>query len=168
MSFFVDFLDFWTSQISGFHWLWNFWIPLFQDSWSSGCRHFRILQILDFRISGFVGSAISAFLDWRISRFPDSWISYPPLPHVPHDAMLVILSKSSRRFGFHTTTASTLQNWGEGGGALRRWSFSSQTPDKNPWRAKVDIFRKTCFRKMFRVRSLGGLYKITHVSTFNF
>ena len=74
-----------------------------------------------------MGSGISGFLDLRISRFPDSWISYHPPS--PHDAMLVILSKSSRRFGFHTTTASTLQNWGEGGGALRRWSFSSQTPD---------------------------------------
>ena len=99
----------------------------FLDYRNSRFQHLGFYGILDFEISGFVGSGISGFLDLRISRFPDSCISYHPPS--PHDAMLVILSKSSRRFGFHTTTASTLQNWGEGGGALRRWSFSSQTPD---------------------------------------
>jgi hypothetical protein len=112
------FLDF---GIKGFL---DYMISRFQDLWIEGFLEFGISGFQDFRISGFRDFWISRFQDFKISGF-QRFVSPPS----PHDAMLAILSKSSRRFGFHTTTASTLQNWGEGGGALRRWSFSSQTPD---------------------------------------
>jgi hypothetical protein len=71
----VGFLDFWTSQTSGFHGLWIFWIQLFQDSWISGFLHFRILQVLDFKIPRFPGLGMSGLQEFEISGFMDLWNS---------------------------------------------------------------------------------------------